>query len=485
MNEPTPNRTTDQHAGSDLPAVLHPGGGLEAVLNSTRKAAKQSQSASGLHDRLTRDGESLRLDAEVPSFEPPSQDAVLRLCIAAAGEGNVSDQLWSDAMRKYGRQPDDYDLVLGDLIPKGFRHQAQYHVAQQAYFENRNCTAAADWEFFERMHHEEESAGLPGLHTGLPGLDERLDGLRGLTFIGGDKGDGKTSLGMQIVWSAMNRDSHLGAVVYSLDMAKSRIYERLLCLETGIAYRSFRDPDKSADVRQRISEAHERIRSSIAPRLRVVERSFKYERDPYQEDAKAYRKGLRAGDVIDDCNRLLVLDDVDQIVVVFDLFQKIIPFGDVADGAATDHYRLDLLSEVMKKTADPDQPRGFPILVTSEIRKETHKDALTMNDLKGDGRMASDAAPPLRASLTRSPRIASLAFSPRGHRQSSQAKEAVSEPPRSAQAVSGDRATRMAIKRLTPVAKPPQMWQHYHHLTGKYAIRTCCLHRVRDSSAFM
>ncbi len=391
MNEPTPNRTTDQHPGSDLPAVLHPGGGLEAVLNSTRKAAKQSQSASGLHDRLTRDVESLRLDSEAPSPEPPSGDAVLRLCMAASGEGDVPDQLWGDGMHAYQQRPGDYDLVLGALIPEEFRRQAQYRVAQQAYFENRNSTAAEDWEFFERMHHEGESDGLPGLQTGLSRLDERLDGLRGLTFIGGDKGVGKTSLGMQIVWSAMNRDPHLGAVVYSLDMAKSRIYERLLCLEAGIAYRSFRDPDKSADVKQRIARAHERIRSSIAPRLRVVERSFDYERDPYQEDSKAYRKGLRAGDVIDDCNRLLTLDNVHRIVLVFDLFQKIIPFGDVADGAATDHYRLDLLSEVMKKTASPYQPRGFPILVTSEIRKDAHKDDLTMNDLKGDGRMASDA----------------------------------------------------------------------------------------------
>ncbi|NQU26418.1 MAG: ParB N-terminal domain-containing protein [Candidatus Nealsonbacteria bacterium] len=213
----------------------------------------------------------------------------------------------------------------------------------------------------------------------------------GVEGFAADKGVGKTSLASQIVWSAMDSDPHLGAVVYSLDMAKSRIYERLLCLEARIAYRSFRDPNKSADVQQRISEAHERIRSSIAPRLRVVERSFAYERDSYQEDSKAYRKGLRAGDVIDDCNRLLALGDVHRIVLVFDLFQKIIPFGDVADGAATDHYRLDLLSEVMKKTAGPDQPRGFPILVTSEIRKDAHKDDLTMNDLKGDGRMASDA----------------------------------------------------------------------------------------------
>ncbi len=377
--------------GPELPVAIRQGGEIEAQLQRTSEVARQSQSAARLHERLTRDVESLRLDCEAPSFESPSEDAVLRLCIAAAGEGDIPNHLWADAMRKYAQQPDDYDLVLGDLIPKGFRDQAQYRVAQQAYFENRNSTAAEDWEFFERMHHDEASAGLPGLQTGLPRLDERLDGLRGLTFIGGDKGGGKTSLAMQIVRSAMNSDPQLGAVVYSLDMAKSRIYERLLCLEARVAYRSFRDPNKSADVRQRISEAHQRIRTSIAPRLRVVERSFQYEVDQYEENPKPYRKGLRTHDVITDCNRLLTRGNVHRIVLVFDLFQKIIPFGDVADGAATDHYRLDLLSEVMKKTAGPDQPRGFPILVTSEVRKDTHKDTLTMDDLKGDGRMASDA----------------------------------------------------------------------------------------------
>jgi hypothetical protein len=35
------------------------------------------------------------------------------------------------------------------------------------------------------------------------------------------------------------------------------------------------------------------------------------------------------------------------------------------------------------------------------------------------------------------------------------------------------------------MAKPPQMWQHYHHLTGKLATRTSDLRRVRDNSAFM
>jgi hypothetical protein len=391
MHEPTNNHTDAQHAGPDLPTLLQPGGRLEAMLNSTRNTARQSQSSARLHERLTRDLESLRLEWGMPSSEPPAGVVVLHLCIAAAGKDDIPKHLWDDAMREYAQHPSDYDSVLGDLIPEDFRRQAQDRVAQQAYFENRNCTAAEDWGFFEHMCHEDASVGLPGLHTGLSRVDERIDGLRGLTFIGGDKGDGKTSLGLQIVLSAMNSDPHLGAVVYSLDMAKSRIYERLLCLEAGVTYRSFRDPSKSADVQQRIARAHERIRDSIAPRLRVVERSFDYERNQYPEDAKAYRKGLRAGDVIGDCNRLLGLGNVHRIVLVFDLFQKIIPFGDVADGAATDHYRLDMLSEVMKKTAGPDQPRGFPILVTSEIRKETHKGTLTMNDLKGDGRMASDA----------------------------------------------------------------------------------------------
>jgi len=52
-------------------------------------------------------------------------------------------------------------------------------------------------------------------------------------LLGGDKGVGKTSLALQAILAALGHQKDLGAVIYSLDMPKTRIYQRLLCLEAG------------------------------------------------------------------------------------------------------------------------------------------------------------------------------------------------------------------------------------------------------------
>ena len=391
MNQAINNDTNAQHDESDPPTAIQPGGGMETVLNSTRDAARRSESAQQLHRKLCTDLESLRRNRETPTFGPPTEDPVLRLCIAALDGGQVPGHLRGEAMGAYHEQPDDYDLVLGDVLPAEFRRRGRQIHAQRAYFANTNATAAGDWGAFIAMRPESGGNHVPGLPTGVPRLDDMLGGLQGLVFLGGNKGTGKTSLALQMVLAATHRDPHLGALIYSLDMVKTRIYERILCLEAGVGYRMLHRSDKPADVQDRIAETDQQLQEAILPRLRVIERRFEYERDHYNQDAEAQRQGLRACNVLRDCGQLMRAPGVKRIVLLFDLFQKMDPYGQVADGAAKDHYRLDLLSEVMLESAGPRQPRGFPILVTSEIRKDARKDALTMDDLKGDGRMASDA----------------------------------------------------------------------------------------------
>ena len=80
--------------------------------------------------------------------------------------------------------------------------------------------------------------GLSGLPTGLPKLDEKLGGLRGLTFVGADKGVGKTSLVLGMALAALKAREDLAVLIYSLDMSKTRIYERLFCCESGIDHRT-------------------------------------------------------------------------------------------------------------------------------------------------------------------------------------------------------------------------------------------------------
>ncbi len=304
--------------------------------------------------------------------------------------------LFDDAQRAYMRQPDDYDVLLGDLIPKDFLDTANAELARKAYLENTAPIAADDWGVFLKMRKVMGQDGLSGLPTGLPKLDEKLGGLRGLTFVGADKGVGKTSLVLGMALAALEAREDLAVLIYSLDMAKTRIYERLFCLESGLNHRTlFGGVELSPQDRAVATEASRRLKEDLLPRLRVIERDFSFEeRSPYDtndEPAKPVRKGLTSYGIQKECRNLMAATEASDVLIVIDLFQKMDPRGEIADSATRDHYRLDLLDQVRKASCDPSRPHGFPIVVISEIRKDATKASLDRDDLKGDGRMASDA----------------------------------------------------------------------------------------------
>jgi replicative DNA helicase len=80
-----------------------------------------------------------------------------------------------------------------------------------------------------------------------------------------------------------------------------------------------------------------------------------------------------------------------QVLIVFDLFQKIDLRGDAGEGLAKDQQRLDVLQQVQLYSSGPGRPHGYPILAISEIRKDSARKEPHRDDLKGDGRIASDA----------------------------------------------------------------------------------------------
>ena len=80
-NEPTKNQenadTTPTYA-----ELIKAGGEFDTRLKATRSAAWEDSSRQ-LHEQLGRDLASLQRNQTSRSFEPPSEDAVLRLCLAA------------------------------------------------------------------------------------------------------------------------------------------------------------------------------------------------------------------------------------------------------------------------------------------------------------------------------------------------------------------------------------------------------------------
>jgi len=390
--EPTQNVVTPARTPT-MADLLKVDGEFAFRLNETRAAIRED-STLRLHEELIRNLDSLRRPIRA-SYAPPTEDAVLRYCLAARAKEEMPPTLFDDAQRAYMRQPDDYDILLGNLIPKDFLDTAYAELARQAYLENTNATADEDWSVFLKMRKVMGQDGLSGLPTGLPKLDEKLGGLRGLTFIGADKGVGKTSLVLGMALAALKARQDLAVLVYSLDMAKTRIYERLFCLESGLDHRTlFGGVELSPQDRAVATEANRRLTEDILPRLRVVERDFSFEeQNSYDtnEPTKPVRKGLTSSGIRKECRNLMAATGASDVLIVIDLFQKMDPRGEIADSLARDHYRLDLLDQVRKASFVPERPHGFPIVVISEIRKDAAKAGLDRDDLKGDGRMASDA----------------------------------------------------------------------------------------------
>ena len=344
-NEPTKNpENTD--TTPTIAELVKAGGQFDARLRETRSAAWEGSSRP-LHEQLGRDLASLQRNEISRSFAPPSEDAVLRLCLATSAGQEIPSALFEDAQRAYQRQPDDYDRALGDLIPEDFRKTACHQLAQTAYRENTNPTAADDWGVFLQMRKSMGRAGLSGLPTGLPKLDEKLGGLRGLMFVGADKGVGKTSLVLGMALAALKAREDLAVLVYSLDMAKTRIYERLWCCESGLDHRAlFAGNELSEQDRAVAKEALKRLHGELLPRLRVVERDFSFEgpsRYDNDEPVKPVRKGLTSNGILKDCRNLMAESGTGDVLIVIDLFQKMDPHGEIADSAARDHYRLDVL----------------------------------------------------------------------------------------------------------------------------------------------
>ena len=95
---------------------------------------------------------------------------------------------------------------------------------------------------------------LIGLTTGLDCLDITTTGIRPgeLWVVGGRTGDGKTSLGLQTAAANCRRNIPVG--VFSVEMSKGDLLQRLWALEGGISYQDIRyprrlSPEAVADVR--------------------------------------------------------------------------------------------------------------------------------------------------------------------------------------------------------------------------------------------
>lgn len=125
----------------------------------------------------------------------------------------------------------------------------------------RLLAKARDW-------HGRKHIGIPV--PSLPLVTEQMDGLRGLMFLGGEPGTGKTSLALQLAFDAVDTNADTVGVFVSCEMSGEEIIGNLATRLAEIPYRELlkgRDgiaPDTGLRLRPfelfRLGKAHAKVR---------------------------------------------------------------------------------------------------------------------------------------------------------------------------------------------------------------------------------
>jgi hypothetical protein len=309
-------------------------------------------------------------------------DAVLRFSLAHNAGLTAVWEMWAEAAADlYRRQADGYDQILGELIPPDFRTAVREPLEEDAYAAGSNKTALDDWGVFKRLLHERRQQPGRALSTGLAEFDSALGGgLHALTCLAGDTGHGKTTPALLPALGVLRRQGDAAVLFYSLEMPKTRIYERIVCHESGLDYATLCPQTPAAAALPSLQESLRRLEQTVLRRLKVV-------------DATALR---RLGEPLTDTlilqhrQELLQETGASRVLVVLDYLQIVDVPKDSGAGLEADQYLLRLLRSAHAATVTVKQPDGDAFLVLSRVRKRQGAGPLTLDDLLGSGGIKHD-----------------------------------------------------------------------------------------------
>lgn len=128
------------------------------------------------------------------------------------------------------REEEDVDIILDQAEQELFR-VGQTHL-HQSFTDIRSVLSGA-FERIDELHREKGK--LRGIPTGFRQLDNLLAGLQksDLIILAARPSVGKTSLALDIARHAAVK-AHLPVGIFSLEMSKEQLVDRLLCAEAGV-----------------------------------------------------------------------------------------------------------------------------------------------------------------------------------------------------------------------------------------------------------
>lgn len=143
----------------------------------------------------------------------------------------------------------------------------------------------------ERVQHLINShTGISGLPTGYPALDSMLSGLQrsDMVVLAARPSVGKTAFALNIAAHAALRENK-GVLLFSLEMSKEQLTQRLLCMEGGINSRRLRDGFLAGGEMAKLTPAAGRLYSAPiyiddTPNITMLEIRSKARRQRAQHD---------------------------------------------------------------------------------------------------------------------------------------------------------------------------------------------------------
>ncbi|MFW6012855.1 MAG: replicative DNA helicase [Candidatus Bipolaricaulota bacterium] len=218
----------------------------------------------------------------------------------------------------------------------------------------------------EKLHHDPEQQTITGLATGFPDLDEKTSGFQDgqLIVIAGRPGTGKTSLALSITRNiAIREDAGIG--IFSLEMTKEQLLERLLCGEAKVNLHRLRGGHVRTEKWRDIAEAAGKL-----------------------QDSRVVIDDLPGNTVIDvkaKARRMKAEHDIDMLVV--DYLQLI-------EGAKDVNTREQEIAHISRSLKGLARELRIPVLALSQLnrsveRRQSKKPKLS--DLRESGAIEQDS----------------------------------------------------------------------------------------------
>lgn len=318
------------------------------LLRDELKRGNKLQQAGGV-DYLVRVAESVPSAASVEYYASIVKDKQLLRDLVTA-----SSEILKEAYDESGDVGQKLDLA----------EQKIFRVTEKKISSSATPIKGLLHEAFENI--ESRGGGLTGLDTGFEDLNSKLCGFHGgeMVIIAARPSMGKTSFAMNVA-EHIGVNENIPVVIFSLEMGKAQLVERLLCSHSGIDAQAVRMGNLNSDQLQLLTESSGEL----------------FDKPIYIDDTP----GITPLEMRAKCRRLQSQVGIQCVMVDY---LQLMSMGGKSESR---QQEVSMMSRMMKSLA---RELNVPVLVLSQLNRgsegrDNHRPR--MSDLRDSGSIEQDA----------------------------------------------------------------------------------------------